>query len=95
MGSCTFWATFIISSGIGRLQSASVKDRSLRIADAIPSSRSLTSAAFRSADSRDEIMKVAHFCRTKFQLTGDKIREVFAFTLRVIPLRRKRRTWPA
>ncbi len=52
-------ATFIISSGIGRLQSASVKDRSLRIADAIPSSRSLTSAAFRSADSRDEIMKVA------------------------------------
>ncbi len=46
-------------SGIGRLQSASVKDRSLRIADAIPSSRSLTSAAFRSADPRDEIMKVA------------------------------------
>lgn len=42
-----FSATFIISSGIGRLQSVSVKDRSSKIADAIPSSRSLTSAAFR------------------------------------------------
>jgi hypothetical protein len=52
-------ATFIISSGIGLLQSASIKDPSSEIADAIPSLRSLTSAAFRSADCCDEIMKVA------------------------------------
>ncbi len=52
-------AAFTISSGIGRLQSASAKGRSSEIADAIPSSRSLASASFRAADSCDEIMKVA------------------------------------
>ncbi len=66
-------ATFIISSGIGRLQSASVKDRSLRIADAILSSRSLTSAAFRPADSCDEIMKVADYFTAKNSRTAIKI----------------------
>ena len=50
---------FTITSGIDQLQSASVKDRSLRIADAISSSRSLPSASFRTADSTDENVKKA------------------------------------
>jgi hypothetical protein len=52
------------------MENASGKDRSSKVADAIPSSRSLTSAAFRSADSSDEMMKIALL---RILLTYDKV----------------------
>ena len=59
-GKPLLWTTFLISSErpFG-CKEASVKDRFLAIAKAIPSSRSLTSTSFRSAGSCDEITKIA------------------------------------
>ena len=64
MGSLICWLLSLFRQESAGCKAASIEDRSSEIAGAIPSSRFSIFAAFRSAASADEIVKVASLLAT-------------------------------